>query len=34
MAQGRKLALRRAGQVALLCLAIFAFLGAGDENAR
>jgi len=26
--------LRRAWQVALLCLAIFAFLGAGDEEAR
>ncbi|HKT70861.1 MAG TPA: cytochrome c-type biogenesis protein CcmH [Terriglobales bacterium] len=29
-----KLVLRRAAQVGLLCLAIFAFLGAGDENAR
>ncbi|HKC70519.1 MAG TPA: cytochrome c-type biogenesis protein CcmH [Terriglobales bacterium] len=29
-----KRALRRAAQVGLLCLAIFAFLGAGDENAR
>jgi cytochrome c-type biogenesis protein CcmH/NrfF len=29
-----KLALRRAAQVGLLCLAIFAFLGAGDENTR
>ena len=29
-----KPALRRAIQVGLLCLAIFAFLGAGDENAR
>jgi cytochrome c-type biogenesis protein CcmH/NrfF len=34
MAKSRKLALRRAAQVGFLCLAIFAFLGAGDENAR
>ncbi len=34
MNHSHKLALRRAAQVALLCLAIFAFLGAGDENAR
>ena len=29
-----KRALRRTAQVGLLCLAVFAFLGAGDENAR
>ncbi|HET7750637.1 MAG TPA: C cytochromes biosynthesis protein, partial [Terriglobales bacterium] len=34
MLESRKLALSRAIQVGLLCLAIFAFLGAGDENAR
>jgi len=34
MAKSRALAMRRAAQVGLLCLAIFAFLGAGDENAR
>ncbi|MGE5204588.1 MAG: cytochrome c-type biogenesis protein CcmH [Chlamydiota bacterium] len=34
MKSSRQLALRRTWQVALLCLAIFAFLGAGDENAR
>ena len=34
MPGSRKFALRRAAQVGLLCLAIFAFLGAGDENAR
>jgi cytochrome c-type biogenesis protein CcmH/NrfF len=34
MPRSRKLVLRRAAQVGLLCLAIFAFLGAGDENAR
>src|SRR5579864_8242880 len=34
MPASRKLVLRRAAHLALLCLAIFAFLGAGDENAR
>lgn len=34
MLKSRKLAMRRAAQVGLLCVAIFAFLGAGDENAR
>jgi cytochrome c-type biogenesis protein CcmH len=34
MRYSRKAALRRAAQVGLLCLAIFAFLGAGDESAR
>jgi len=34
MPASRKLVLRRAAHIALLCLAIFAFLGAGDENAR
>ena len=34
MANSRKLVFRRAAQIGLLCVAIFAFLGAGDENAR
>ena len=34
MPKSRKLALRRTAQVSFLCLAIFAFLGAGDENVR
>ena len=34
MPASRKLALRHAAQIVLLCLAIFAFLGAGDENTR
>src|SRR5579863_9292315 len=34
MPASRQLVLRRAAHIALLCLAIFAFLGAGDENAR
>jgi len=34
MGNSRKLVFRRAAQIALLCVAIFAFLGAGDENAR
>jgi cytochrome c-type biogenesis protein CcmH len=34
MAKSRKVVLRHAAQVGMLCLAIFAFLGAGDENAR
>lgn len=34
MPGSRKLALRHAAQIALLSLAVFAFLGAGDENAR
>jgi cytochrome c-type biogenesis protein CcmH len=34
MPDSPKRALRRAAHVGLLCLAIFAFLGAGDENAR
>ncbi len=34
MAHSRKAVFRRAAQVGLLCLAIFALLGAGDENAR
>jgi cytochrome c-type biogenesis protein CcmH len=34
MPASRKLVLHRAAHIALLCLAIFAFLGAGDENAR
>lgn len=34
MTNSRKLVLRRAAQIGLLCVAIFAFLGAGDENAR
>jgi cytochrome c-type biogenesis protein CcmH/NrfF len=34
MGKRRKLLFRRAAQIALLCVAIFAFLGAGDENAR
>ena len=34
MPGSRKLAFRHAAQIVLLCLAIFAFLGAGDENTR
>jgi len=34
MGNSRKLVFRRAAQIGLLCVAIFAFLGAGDENAR
>jgi cytochrome c-type biogenesis protein CcmH/NrfF len=34
MPKSRKIVLQRATQVGLLCLAIFAFLGAGDENTR
>jgi cytochrome c-type biogenesis protein CcmH/NrfF len=34
MLKSRKIVLQRATQVGLLCLAIFAFLGAGDENTR
>ena len=34
MGKSRKLMLRRSAQVGLLCVAIFAFLGAADENAR
>jgi cytochrome c-type biogenesis protein CcmH/NrfF len=34
MRRSRKLALRHAAQIVLPCLAIFAFLGAGDENTR
>lgn len=34
MSTSRQLATRRGAQVLLLCLAIFVFLGAGDENAR
>lgn len=34
MSNSRQLVFRRTAQVALLCLAIFVFLGAGDENTR
>lgn len=34
MAASGKLALRRGAQLGLVCLAIFVFLGAGDENTR
>ena len=34
MAGSRTLGLRRSAQLVLVCLAIFVFLGAGDENTR
>ena len=34
MRRSRKPAVRHAAQIVLLCLAIFALLGAGDENTR
>lgn len=34
MASSRKMTFRRSAQLGLVCLAIFVFLGAGDENTR